>query len=351
MKAAKKIASVILIIVLVCICILWYLSPGKTPDIPGGIATIEKPVINGLPQGMIIRGKNSNNPVLLYVHGGPGLPSYSKIKDDLKGLENIFTVCYWEQRGAGMSYSADIPLSTMTLEQFVEDAASVTRYLSKKFNQPKIYILGHSWGSLVSSWVVHKYPELYQAYIGIGQITDSYASEEASFRFAKEEALKRNDRKGIKDLAEINFPSRNADGKSWYDYFLQQRPYIFKYGGAKYGKSISVSDIAKQTLLCREYTITDKYHLYKGATFSLVNLSRYTMAANLFATLREQYIPIYIFQGIHDHQTDYTFAKKYFDSLSAPVKKFYSFPNSAHSPHQEAYAAFEKIVIDEILQP
>jgi len=99
---------------------------------------------------MILKGKNVNNPVLLFLHGGPGSPEYALMHTDIPaGFDELFTVCWWDQRGAGMSYHNKIPLETMTVDQFVEDTAEVARYLTERFGQEKIYLMGHSWGTFL----------------------------------------------------------------------------------------------------------------------------------------------------------------------------------------------------------
>ncbi|MHB1456565.1 MAG: alpha/beta fold hydrolase, partial [Armatimonadota bacterium] len=82
--------------------------------------------INGVKQGMFIKSKNFANPVLLFLHGGPAMPEYTFARKYPTGLENYFTVCYWEQRGAGLSYSDDIPQDTLTAEQLINDTLEVT---------------------------------------------------------------------------------------------------------------------------------------------------------------------------------------------------------------------------------
>ncbi len=353
----KTISIAFLSLVLISIIFLFTVSPGKTSPIvdsdgnaiPNSIAVIERPIIGGIPQGIIIRGENIENPVLLYVHGGPGAPSYPMYKNELKKLEKIFTICYWEQRGAGMSYSKDVPVASMNLNQMVEDAAVVTRYLMNKFNKQKIYILGHSWGSLLSSFTIQKYPELYYAYIGIGQIANTYLSEKESYQFVAEEARNRNDKNAQIGISQLKFPDMKASGREWYDYYMMQRKYVLEYGGARYGQSRDYKDIAKAVLFCREYTMQDKLNYSAGAAFSQIHLDTCMTNINLNNVLTEQYIPVYIFQGLHDHQTSYPIAKEYFDHLKAPIKKFYTFNNSAHSPHVEEYNKFEKIVKTDIL--
>ena len=151
------------------------------------------------------------------------------------------------------------------------------------------------------------------------------------------------------EISELKFPDVKASGQEWYDYYMIQRKYVLEYGGARYRQSRSYNDIRKAVLFCREYTIRDKMNYSAGAIFSQIHLDSYMINVNLNNDLTEQYIPVYIFQGLHDHQTSYPIAKEYFDHLKAPVKKFYTFNNSAHSPHIEQYDEFEKIVKTDIL--
>jgi pimeloyl-ACP methyl ester carboxylesterase len=102
--------------------------------------------INGVRQGMFIQSKDITNPVLLCLHGG--LPEYFLTERYPTGLENDFTVAWWEQRGAGLSYSPHIPPETMTSEQFIADTLSVTSYLRRRFGKEKIYLMAHSGGDI-----------------------------------------------------------------------------------------------------------------------------------------------------------------------------------------------------------
>jgi hypothetical protein len=96
--------------------------------------------INGVKQGMFIKSKNAMNPVLLYLHGG--MPDYFLTKHYPTGLEDYFTVVWWEQRGSGLSYSPNIPRETMTLEQMISDTLEVTNYVRRRFGKEKIYLMG-----------------------------------------------------------------------------------------------------------------------------------------------------------------------------------------------------------------
>ena len=148
------ILSILLACALIMVAVLLISSPGKPEPfldedrkpLAGSIAEKIHVNINGVPQGMFIRGRNKANPVLLFLHGGPAMPEYTFARKYPTGLEDNFTVCYWEQRGAGLSYSSSIPPETMTIEQLISDTLAVTNYLRKRFAQDKIYLMAHSGG-------------------------------------------------------------------------------------------------------------------------------------------------------------------------------------------------------------
>ncbi len=147
--------SVILVCVSIFVGFLRICSPGKAipfldvngKPLKGSISEKIYVNINGVEQGMFIKGKDANNPVLLYLHGG--MPDYFLTQKYATGLEDYFTVVWWEQRGSGLSYSADIPPETMTLEQMISDTKELTNYLRNRFGQEKIYLMGHSGGSFI----------------------------------------------------------------------------------------------------------------------------------------------------------------------------------------------------------
>jgi pimeloyl-ACP methyl ester carboxylesterase len=120
--------------------------------------------IDGVEQGMFIKGKNVHNPVLLYLHGG--MPDYFLTQRYPTSIEDDFTVVWWEQRGSGISYRDDIPKESITLEQLISDTLAVTNYLRNRFHREKIYLMGHSGGTFFGIQVAARYPELYYAYIG-----------------------------------------------------------------------------------------------------------------------------------------------------------------------------------------
>lgn len=184
MKKALKILLITLLsiagMLLVSLIAIALNSPGELEplrdlegkEITGSLSEKNSTEIGGMQQGFFIRSENPENPVILFLHGGPGSPELQIIIpfERSERLEKYFTVCYWDQRGAGMSYNKTIAPATMTVEQMVEDTRQITEYLQQRFNQDKIYLMGHSWGTYLGVKTIEKYPENYLAFIGIGQV-------------------------------------------------------------------------------------------------------------------------------------------------------------------------------------
>ena len=331
---------------------LWMISPGisspildtKGEQLTNSISTIEKVAIGGLEQSLIIRGADKSKPLILYLHGGPGSPEFAFMKKYNSAIENDFVMVYWEQRGSGKSYSKEIPVNTMNLNQFIEDTRVLSEILIKRFNKKKIYLLGHSWGSALGIQTVAKYPDYYYAYLGVGQVADQYKAEKISFEWVKQQAQIRQDKKAIDKLSKINFPTPNANGKDWMDYLMIERQYVTKYGGGASHNMTSMLPVLATLLNTKEYTISDKINYMKGSLFSLENLWEDVVKSDLNTKIDSIQIPVYVFQGVHDYQTPYAISKSFFDQLKASKKQFFSFENSAHSPILEEPKKFNTIL-------
>ena len=124
--------------------------PKRSPDSDPPVQKIRIP-INGVTQAMLLQSEHPERPVLLFLHGGPGMPEYWLTQHYPTGLEQSFTVAWWEQRGSGLSYDSAIAPETMTVEQFVADTLAVSEWLCERFGARKIYLLAHSWGSFITA--------------------------------------------------------------------------------------------------------------------------------------------------------------------------------------------------------
>jgi len=346
---------IIMVLSVIFILALWCFSLGTAQPvidangktIEGSISTIEKVTLGNLEQYVIIRGVDKAKPVMLFLHGGPGSPEFSSLTNKNKGLEENFVMVYWEQRGAGKSYSKNIPVESMNIDQFIVDTKELSEILIKKFGKEKIYIMAHSWGTLFGMLAINKYPELYHAYFGVGQNV-SYEGERVSLEWVRQQAKNSNDKKGMEELAVLTLPRQDDDFKIWFDYLSIQREYVNKYGGSIHDNSTSMTAIIIEFLLSKEYTISDKINYWKGVMFSLENLGSEMMNTNLFDEIDAIQIPVYILQGRHDYTTPYPQAKKFLEQLKAPEKEFFTFENSAHSPLMEETEKFNKIILEKV---
>ena len=304
--------------------------------------------INGTKQGMFLRSENTENPVLLYLHGGPGAPEIAFADKYATGLEKLFTVCWWEQRGSGLSYNRKITPKEMTIEQMVSDTIAVTNYLRKRFGKDKIYIMGHSWGSFLGVLTVKQYPALFHAYIGIGQVAQQDRSERLAYTYMVEEFNKSNDKKMIRQLKKFTI---DTSGDISMKYLAGVRSSGMNKLGIGVMRSMpSMLDFVAIVLRFKGYTFFEKLKFAKGSSFSLKCLCDCFLHMDLIEQVPSLQVPVYILQGMHDYQTSYVVAKDFVMVLKAPIKGFYTFENSAHSPCFEEPEKMCDILRTDVLQ-
>jgi len=341
---------------LVSLLLAW--SPGKPKPfvdengspLEGSISKKIHVGINGVELGMFIKSKDSSNPVLLFVHGGPGMPEYWITERYPTGLEDYFTVVWWEQRGAGLSYNPDIPAGTMTAEQFISDTLEVTKYLRQHFGQDKIYLMAHSWGTYIGIQAVEREPGLFHAYIGIGQISHQIQSEQLAHEYALE-YYKQNGDAGMVKKLEAAPPTRTVPLPASYE--ALRDAYMHGAGiGTTHDMDSVVTGIFLPSWLFREYTLREKLNLWRGKfhsrsrEFSLWDKMQFT---DLTRQVTELQVPVYFLHGKYDYTCAYPLAKEYFGKINAPVKGFYTFENSAHSPMFEEPEKMRQILLEDVL--
>ncbi|HEU0295286.1 MAG TPA: alpha/beta hydrolase [Anaerolineales bacterium] len=345
------------VLILVAVLLLWS-YPGKPAPfvhengspLAGSISEKIHVNINGVEQGMFIKGKDVNNPVLLFLHGGPGMPEYWLTQRYPTGLEDYFTVVWWEQRGSGLSYSPDVPPETMTAEQFVADTLEVTKYLRQRFGKEKIYLMAHSWGSYIGIQAAARAPALYHAYIGMSQISYQLKSETLAYEYALEQYKKNGNTDMVRRL-ETAPPTMTVPLPAAYDALRDEYMHAVGIGTTHDMKSV-VTGIFLPSWQFREYTLSEKINLWRGKFFSRsrnFNLWDKMQATDLTQQVTELDLPVYFFHGIHDYTVNYTLAKDYFDKLQAPIKGFYTFEQSAHSPVFEEPEKVQQILQEDVL--
>jgi pimeloyl-ACP methyl ester carboxylesterase len=334
---------------------LWW-SPGEArpflgrdgKPLPGSISEKARVEINGVEQGMFIRGKDVHNPVLLLVHGGPGMPDYFLREDHPTRLDEHFTVAWWDQRGTGLSYDPDMPRSTMTVDQFVSDTLAVTEYLRERFGQDKIYLLGHSWGSFIGIQAAQRSPERFHAYIGMAQMVHQLKSEKLAYDYMLREYQHRGDEDMVRALEAA--PVTMEDGAPPGYRQLRDKA-MHRVGiGTMHDMDSVITGVFIPSLRFPEYTVAEKIALWRGRAFSKsTDLFDITLQTDLADVVPELQMPVYFLEGAYDYTCNYDLARKYFRSLKAPVKGFYTFEESAHSPVFEEPDKASQILKQDVL--
>lgn len=297
---------------------------------------VEKILIGGINQWISIMG-NLKKDICLFLHGGPGFAEMPILNSYCQDLGKDLLIINWDQRGAGKSYSSFIEVSSMNLNQFIEDAFEVVCYLKSRFNKEKIYLVGHSWGSALGMLLTQKYPEHFYAYIGIGQIGNWAKGETLSYEYTLAQAQKRSKSSAVKQLLKIGPPPFG------WKKLIKQRQLLLKFGGSIYLKS-NYNGLMPKYLYSKEYTIFDLGKLLLGLKFSLKNLWDEFTKINLLEEVPEVQIPVFFLIGRHDYQVPFETSVEYFEYLKAPQKKLFWFEKSGHTPMYEEPEEFVKIM-------
>lgn len=347
--------SVFFSVLLLAIGIFIFLSPGKPRPfvnkegsiLEGSISEKIFVTINGAKQGMFIQSIDSTKPVLLYLHGG--IPDYFLTKKYPTGLETIFTVVWWDQRGAGISFDANMPKESLNLQQLISDTKEVTNYLRKRFGQEKIYLMGRSGGSFIGMQVAAQAPELYHAYIGAGQMSGQLESEKSAYMFMVEQYKELDDKQMLRSLLSTPFACTNSVPEAYLS-VRDEAMHRIGIGTTRSMRSI-LTGIFLPSLTCRDYTVAEKINLWRAKARAGVHpLWKTILATDLATQVPELKIPVYFFHGIYDYTVSYPLAKEYFRKLKAPVKGFYTFNESAHSPMFEEPAKMLRILQEDVLK-
>lgn len=337
----------------VLLIVLWMLSPGKPVPfvdqngrpLAGSISEKTFITIGGVKHGMVIKSKNKNNPVLLYLHGG--IPDFFLTQKYPTGLDDYFTVVWWDQQGSGLSYNKNLPVESITLDLLISDTHEITNYLRHRFGKEKIYLMGRSGGTYIGMNVAAKFPELYHAYIGVGQMSDHFESEKLAHAYMlKTYAGENRHQKIAKKLA--NAPVSDIIP---YEYLKVRDKAMHQMGiGTTRNMNSVITGLFLPSLMCRELTLKEKINLWRGKAQSGVHpLWDTIISTNLITQITELTIPVYFFHGVFDYTVSYPLAKKYFEALQAPVKGFYTFKHSAHSPHFEEPGKMRYIIVNDVL--
>ncbi len=340
MKLIIKIIAFTLALLSLALLCLEVRSGGTTPFkdssgsiIPGSIAALEKVELGGMEQWILIRGISIENPVLLWLHGGPGAAQMPTARHFNANLESEFIVVHWDQRGAGKSNSAEFDDRTMTVDRFITDTVELTSYLKDHFGREKIYLLGHSWGSQIGILAASANQEDYYAYIGVSQLVDPHRSQELAYLWLSDEIKNSGNEKDLARLNRLGPPRYLA-----HNDYVEFAGLIDRYGG---NMDVDFANLVWIALQSPEYKVRDYYAWLRGATRGSGPMWEESQAFNLFALVPSIEIPVYFFSGFRDRNTPLSLVEEYLIYLDAPAgKELITFENSAHTPFMAEPEAF-----------
>lgn len=322
---------------------------GHGAVLAGSIAEKVRVDINGVPQGMVIRGTDVTNPVLLIVHGGPGMPDYFLTRTYPVDIDDLFTVVWWDQRGTALSYHRGIPPETMTVEQFIDDTVAVTEYLCRRFGKDEIYLLGHSWGSFIAIQAAARAPQRFAAYLAMAQVTDQRRSEAIAYDFMLAEYRRRGDRRMVRRLESAPVTLESGTPRRYLRTLRDTAMHELGVGTTHDMDSV-ITGIVLASLQFPEYTLREKWNLWRGRLFSRsFRLWDQVLQTDIARTVPRLEVPTYFLEGAHDYTCVTQLVREYYEALDAPVKGFFLFEHSAHSPLFEEPQRARKILQSEVL--
>jgi pimeloyl-ACP methyl ester carboxylesterase len=234
----------------------------------------------------------------------------------------------------------------MNIGQFVDDVVDLSTSLARRFGRRKVLLAGHSWGTVIGALAVARRPDLFSAYVGIGQMSNMAESERLSYEWTIERARAVGDTASVKALQEIGPPPYTGD---WRRKFLTERRILGKLGGEVHGSTIGAFGVVlRNLLLSTEYTLLDRCNFFRGILRSLDLLMPELVKQELFSTVPELAVPVTFCLGRHDHEVPAVLSARYFEALRAPKKELVWFEHSAHMPNTEEAEKFNRLLVERI---
>lgn len=286
--------------------------------------------------------KSNDNPILLFIHGGPGLPETPLLRYFNSELTNAFTLVIWEQRGCGKSFQKNPNPKNITLNQLISDAHELTLLVKKKYSKSKIFLTGYSWGTIIGMNLAIKYPDDYIAYIGISQVINMKKGMEISRKWIESKAKSNHDTTTLNMLRRISLEDPTLCTGD-FDCFCKQYELLTKYKGTIYNNQVD-EEIEKAKTAYKDYK---NYDWNKGLWFSVNHLEKDLFSTD-FTDVKQISIPIYFIEGRYDWNVPSILVETFFQNITAPSKHIIWFEYSGHNPLNEEAEKFNDVMINTI---
>jgi len=282
---------------------------------PSGIDEAKYLKVGGIEQWVSIRGEDRANPVVLVLHGGPGDATnpwgYAGFRPWLK----TYTVVQWDQRGAGKTLGRNgrASVETLTIDRLVQDGVELGDTLRTSLRKDKIILLGHSWGSVLGALMAKRKPDLFQAFVGTGQVGNPAGAYDIAFDALLAKARALGDGRAINELREIGPPPY----KDWRGYQVQRR-----WSNLFEGADAFIASMLGFGLSAPAYNTADVNDWFDGQNLSAERLIPQERALAPNALTGRFALPIVVIQGAEDFTTPTRVPKAFVDRIHAPRKKF-----------------------------
>jgi len=294
--------------------------------------------IGGIPQGIAVSG-NPEKPALLILHGGglplPGVAS----KNDYSILSENFLLVLWDQRGTGQSAHNTLNANTMKLGNFLADIQEITEYIKMTYKKDKLYLLGHSWGSMLGIRSVLEHPENYYAYIGISQQVHVSNSDKLVYRDLRTAASTQSNKALFRKLDKLGPPPYQLG--EW----LQLRELVARNNGlvsgqGEIGLTGMLAKMFGSYLGNRDYGLFEMFRVQRNMNTVMSYIYNDMLSYDMTKTTSLE-VPVILFQGKHDLNSHPEIARSWFDKLQSPEKTWIGFNASAHMPMWEEPEKFQ----------
>lgn len=297
---------------------------------PAGIDETYTATIGGIAQAINVRGEDRANPMILFVHGGPASPSMPSHWQFQRPIEEYFTVAHYDQRGAGKTHRGNDPgavANTLSIQRYVDDAIEVAEHLRTRYNKRKLILVGHSWGTVIGMKAALARPDLFHAYVGMGQVINTRENERLSFEYGLAEARKRGDKAAIVELESIApYPGNQPITR---ERIVTARKWPQQYGGMTAYRDAEAKYYFGASLLSPEYDCADRKAFFDGNVFTLGRLLDEFLKVD-FTGVRRFPIPVVMFMGRHDYTTPSAPTAQWLQRVEAPSKRGVWFEHAAH---------------------
>lgn len=298
--------------------------------------------IDGVAEHVLIRGEDRDNPVLLFLHGGPGAAAslYAWKYFARGGWEKHFTVVHWDQPGAGKTFErAGSKLDpNLTVDRIVDDGIAVSTAIARKLGKHKIVLVGASWGTLVGVKMVKKRPDLFAAYVGAGQIVNKPQDEAVGYRRVLDKARARNNATAIAELEKSGPPPYASTAA-----FLVQRKWAAAF------EKMPAIDVRKEVESTPGTVPADLQIWYQGflssdTHFRGTDMKGIAATVDLHSFGPAFAVPVFFIQGTDDDITPMRQVVSYYEWIEAPSKRLIAIEGAGHNASLSRAAEFAQLL-------